>query len=131
MNRFRPHALIVLLLLTCAGMATGLQAALAPATEAAARLELIVIEVKGCKICALVRDEIQPAYERTPRAREVPLRYLDITSVDETRLGLIAPVDVVPTIVLMRDGQEVDRVSGYTGPKNFLEAIAAMVRDIE
>ncbi len=74
------------------------------ATRPPARLELVVIEVAGCNICGLVRDYIQPAYETTPHARQIPMRYVDITSRDELALGLNERVATVPTIVLLPDG---------------------------
>jgi thioredoxin-related protein len=92
-------------------------------TAATVRLELVVIEVAGCTVCELVRRHIQPAYEASPRAREVPMRYVDITNVDELTLGLTSRIATVPTVVLMRDGQEVDRISGYTGPSHFFGAL--------
>ena len=52
-----------------------------------------------------------------PQSREVPLRYVDLNAVDADLLGLAGPVTMVPTIVLMRDGQEVSRIAGYTGPQ--------------
>jgi thioredoxin-related protein len=70
---------------------------------------------------------IQPAYEASPHARQVPMRYIDVTSQDELALGLNERVATVPTIVLMRDGHEVDRIAGYTGPHNFLIAISSML----
>ena len=109
------------------GAAPRLDAAREQATTPANRLELLVIEVAGCTICDLVRIHIQPAYESSPRARQVPLRYVDITSIDETRLGLVERVATVPTIVLMRDGREVDRISGYTGPEHFFVALTDML----
>lgn len=92
-----------------------------------ARHELLVIEVAGCTVCDLVRIHIQPAYETSPHARNVPMRYVDITSVDELGLGLQTRVDTVPTIVLMRDGREVDRISGYPGPKSLFLALSEML----
>ncbi|MDX2159061.1 MAG: hypothetical protein SFW09_21360 [Hyphomicrobiaceae bacterium] len=103
-----------------------LGAARAPDVEAS-RLELIVVEVAGCTVCELVRLHIQPAYEASPRAREVPMRYIDITHIDETTIGLASHVSTVPTIVLMRDGREVDRISGYTGPSNFFSALSDLM----
>ena len=98
---------------------------------AAARLELLVLEVRNCSVCELVRDHIQPAWERSPRAREVPMRYVDITTLDETKIGLKTPVDTLPTIVLMRDGQEVDRLIGYMGPELALRALGQMIEAAE
>ena len=96
-------------------------------TEPASRLELVVLEVKNCTICSLVRTNIQPAYERSPHARAVPLRYVDITSIDEMGLGLKARVDTVPTVVLLRDGAEVDRITGYVAPETFFHALKYMM----
>lgn len=109
------------------GLADPLGAARERATKPATRLELLVIEVSGCTVCDLVRIHIQPAYEASPRSRQVPLRYVDITSIDELRLGLSERVATVPTIVLMRDGREVDRISGYTGPENFFAVLNQML----
>ncbi len=98
------------------------------ATATPERMELLVLEIKGCTICSLVRTHIQPAYERSPRAREMPMRYVDVTSLDETKLGLKAPIDTVPTIVLMRNGREVDRIAGYVGPEMFFNVLTHMLQ---
>jgi hypothetical protein len=34
----------------------------------------------------------------------------------------------VPTMVMMRGGQEVDRISGYTGPENFFILVGKMLK---
>ncbi len=96
----------------------------------ATRLELLVIEVENCAICTHVRTHIQPAYNLTPRAREIPLRYVDVTRRDELELGLTSRIQTVPTIVLLRDGREVDRIVGYTGPEIFFHALDAMIQRI-
>lgn len=93
--------------------------------------ELIVLEVENCGICSLVRTEIAPAYARTARAQAVPMRFVDINRVDMQRLQLTAPVTVVPTILLMRDGMEIDRVTGYLGPENFLRVIGSMIGPVD
>ncbi|MGD9806128.1 MAG: hypothetical protein AB7E81_15275 [Hyphomicrobiaceae bacterium] len=121
---------LVALLLVAAfslGNTLSLNAARTDATLPAHRLELLVIEVAGCTVCDLVRTYIQPAYEASPRARQAPMRYVDVTSQDELTLGLNERVSTVPTIVLLRDGREVDRVTGYIGPHNFLIAISNML----
>lgn len=119
-------ALLCAVTLSLVGAAP-LNAARTDATLPAHRLELLVIEVAGCNVCDLVRSYIQPAYEQSPHARQVPMRYIDVTTKDELDLGLNERIATVPTIVLMRDGREVDRVVGYTGPHNFLIAISTML----
>lgn len=103
---------------------------LAPASSGE-RLELLVLEVKNCNICGLVRTHIQPAYERSPTARDAPLRYVDVTTLDETKLGLKGPIDTVPTIVLMRNGREVDRIAGYVGPELFFKVLTHMMQQAQ
>ena len=115
-----------------AGSAFHVRAALdgsAPAADGG--VQLIVLEVKDCFACDLVRQHIQPAYARSPQSREVPLRYVDLNAVDAELLGLAGPVTMVPTIVLMRDGQEVSRIAGYTGPAIFFEAVEHMLARID
>ncbi len=100
-------------------------------SAAAVRMELLVLEVRNCNFCSLVKDRIQPAYEQTPHARQMPMRYVDVTSMDETKLGLVRPIDTVPTIVLLRDGREVDRIAGYVGPENFLKILTILLQRLE
>ena len=101
------------------------------ATAAAIHMELLVLEVRGCNICSLVRTRLQPAYEQTSRARDIPMRYVDVTSLDETKLGLNRPIDTVPTIVLMREGREVERIAGYIGPENFLTVLSHLMNQLD
>jgi len=123
-------AALFAIVLSLGGAVVPLDAARTDASLPAHRLELLVIEVSGCKVCDLVRTYIQPAYEASPHARQVPMRYVDVTSQDELTLGLNERVATVPTIVLLRDGREVDRITGYTGPHNFLIAIASMLETV-
>jgi hypothetical protein len=36
-------------------------------------------------------------------------------------------VDVVPTVVLMQDGREVGRITGYLGPESFFHSVSHMM----
>lgn len=92
-------------------------------------LELIVIEARGCPMCQLFRDEIAPAYRATARARQAPLRFVDVSFTDPATLNLAAPIEIVPTVILMRDGSEVDRLVGYTGPEIFMSVVGRMLGD--
>lgn len=124
----RQLSAVLLALAVSFGMAHPLDAARDLTAKPISRLELLVIEVAGCTVCELVRSHIQPAYEASPHARRVPMRYVDITSIDELALGLETRVSTVPTIVLMRDGKELDRISGYTGPTNFFAVLTEMLQ---
>lgn len=95
---------------------------------ARARLELVVIEVANCRICPLVRSHLLPRWEATAWSRTVPMRFVDITRRDEATLGLTSPVEIAPTIVLLRDGREIERFPGYMGPEVFIEAMREVMR---
>lgn len=97
------------------------------APDTTSGLELLVLEVKNCFVCGYVRSHIQPAYERSTAAREAPMRFIDLNEIDEKSFGLAMPVTTVPTIVLMRDGHEVARLAGYTGPQIFFQALPNMM----
>ena len=78
-------------------------------------------------MCQLFRDEIAPLYRATARGSRAPLRFVDVAHADLETMGLTSPVEIIPTVVLMRDGTEVDRLVGYTGPEIFMRAIGVML----
>ena len=86
-------------------------------------LELLVVEVEDCVYCLVFRRDVFPSYEASARARTVPMRFVDISKTAAEQLGLAEPVQQVPTVLLMKDGREVGRISGYVGPENFFHAI--------
>ena len=88
-----------------------------------ARMALIVIEVPGCFYCRLFRRDVHPAYESSPPARAVPLRFLDLEAARARQLVFERPIDVLPTVVLFRNGREVSRIAGYMAPENFIRTI--------
>lgn len=88
-----------------------------------ANMTLIVIEAPGCFYCRLFRRDVRPAYEASLRAREVPMLFLDLKAAKTRQLAFDRPIDVLPTVVLFRNGREVSRIPGYMAPKNFVRVI--------
>lgn len=128
----RSASFVLAATLLIAGTAVHVHAALDDSTPTAdSGLELVVLEVKDCFACDLVRRHIEPAYARAPQSRDVPLRYVDLNAVDAEALGLAAPVTLLPTIVLRRDGREVSRIAGYTGPAVFFQAVEHMLARVD
>lgn len=80
-------------------------------------------------MCQLFRDEIAPLYRATARARQAPLRFVDIAHSNIDTLHLAAPVEIIPTVIVMREGAEIDRLVGYTGPETFMRAIRHLLGD--
>jgi len=101
------------------------------ALSTASSYELLVLEVPGCLYCRVLRRDVLPAYEISPRAREVPIRFVDLNDIDDDRIGLTSPVDIVPTVVLMRDNKEVGRITGYLGPESFFHSVNHLMNQAE
>jgi thioredoxin-related protein len=89
--------------------------------------ELVVFETADCVYCMLLRRDVVPEYLRSARAAEVPLRFVNVEDVDLDRLPLASPLTTVPTVVLMSDGSEVGRITGYTGPELFFHLVSRLM----
>lgn len=96
-----------------------------------ARDELVVYELPSSAYCRLFRRDVVPAFERSTRARTLPMRFVDLSAEGATEAGLEAPVTTVPTVVLLRDGREAGRITGYTGPENFFHLVNHMMGPAE
>jgi hypothetical protein len=94
-------------------------------------LELIVVEAEGCIYCPIFRRGVLPLYQVSPRAREVPLRFADVNDLDRGPVALERPIEVVPTVLVLKNNREIGRVSGYLGPENFLHAIERLIAPME
>jgi hypothetical protein len=125
----RPFVCLLLTaaLLTLSGAQRPTDAAAEFTTGALSTVELVVIEARDCPMCQLLRDEIAPIYRATARAGRAPLRFVDVAHADLETMGLTSPVEIIPTVVLMRDGTEIDRLVGYTGPEIFMRAVGVML----
>jgi thioredoxin-related protein len=119
-----PRVRLAIAALLAIAPAAGGRAALETSALPAPRLQLLVIEVPGCFYCRLFHRDVVPVYEASPRAQELPLRFLDLKVVKALKLALDRPIDVVPTAVVLRDGKEVGRIAGYPGRDNFMQAIS-------
>jgi thioredoxin-related protein len=120
------HRLCLVLLLLFVAGAPGPSQAIQHASPIEAprgSMALIVIEKPGCFYCRLFRRDVGPAYEATPRARDVPMRYLDLEAAKARQLAFDRPIDVLPTVVLFHNGREVQRIAGYMAPENFVRVI--------
>lgn len=89
--------------------------------------ELVVFEADGCGYCENFRQDVLPLYKASNIGRETPIRFVNVSRSDETKMGLSSGITVAPTVVLMHQGQEIDRIVGYTGPFNFMKLVAYMM----
>jgi thioredoxin-related protein len=90
-------------------------------------MEVLVFEHPGCTYCPVFRRDIATTYARSTSAAEAPVRYIDLAKSDIDGLRLKGRIDMVPTVVVMKDGEEVGRIAGYWGRENFLKMLANIV----
>lgn len=90
-------------------------------------VELLVFEHPECVYCRVFRRDVVPKYQEAIQATRAPLRFIDLEKTDTGGLGLNARIHTVPTVVLVKDGREVDRIVGYWSPDNFFKMLAYML----
>jgi hypothetical protein len=81
--------------------------------------ELVLFELEGCPVCAVWNIEVGPIYPKTPEGLRAPLRRIEIEGLRPDDLRHIEGVKYSPTFVLLHQGDEVARVTGYTGEDFF------------
>lgn len=123
-------ALAVSLTLLIAGEGSS-RAALDAAPAGTPPLEVLVFEHTDCTYCRVFRRDVLPKYRQAVQPDAAPLRFVDVAKSDTTSLALRTRIDTVPTVVVMRDGREVDRIVGYWGPTNFFRMLSHILAKIE
>ncbi|RED36121.1 thioredoxin-like protein [Rhodopseudomonas thermotolerans] len=97
---------------------------------AAHAAELVMFERDGCVWCARWDRDVGQIYPKTDEARLLPLRRINMDHAKEPGLGLASPVRFTPTFVVIDQGREVGRITGYINDDSFwglLGALAAKV----
>ena len=94
-------------------------------------VEVLVFEHADCVYCRVFRRDVLPKYHLAVRADAAPLRFVDIATADTASLGLNSHIDTLPTVVVMRDGREVERIVGYWGPTNFFKLLSHILTRME
>lgn len=87
--------------------------------RAAQGVELLMFEEPGCPWCKRWHAEVGPGYPLSPEGRLAPLRRLDLRSGAPAGIQLSRPVGASPTFVLIENGREIDRITGYPGADFF------------
>lgn len=81
----------------------------APAVAA----ELVMFEQPGCAYCLRWDREVAPAYEKSEEGRKAPLRRVNLRGGMPAGVKFVSPVRFTPTFVLVHDGREIGRITGY------------------
>jgi thioredoxin-related protein len=73
----------------------------------------------GCAWSTAWDREIGPIYGKTEIGGRVPVRFIELEHVNETKFTLESPVRFTPTFVLVDEDREIGRIEGYAGEDFF------------
>jgi len=81
--------------------------------------ELVLVEYDGCLWCEQWKSDVGSYYHKTAEGQAAPLRIMDLLDKRPAHLRNIRPVRAAPTFVLVDEGRELGRITGYTGEQEF------------
>lgn len=90
---------------------------LSPALACAA--ELVMFERKSCIWCQRWDRDVGATYDKTQEAKLLPLRRVDLDRRDTGHILLAGPVLFTPTFVIVDNGREIGRITGYMSEDSF------------
>ena len=93
--------------------------------------ELLMIEELGCEWCERWDEEIGGIYGKTAEGRRAPLRKVMIHTNLAPAVQLKSPVTYTPTFVLIDNGHEVGRITGYPGEDFFWGYLAELIGKLQ
>lgn len=92
-------------------------------------MRLFVFEIEGCTACAQFHTEALQDYWTSETSRSLPLTIVDLNALGTAGQPLRSPIRTVPTFIVMRDGIEIARLTGYPGKQAFEAGIAQVLAD--
>jgi hypothetical protein len=93
--------------------------------------ELLMFEEQGCPWCKRWHAEVGAGYPKTPEGRRAPLRQLDLMKPRPVGIKLAAPVAYSPTFVLVENGREIGRITGYPGADFFWGLLGELLAKLD
>ncbi len=93
--------------------------------------ELIMFNSPYCEWCALWEEEVGVTYGKTDEGRSAPIRRVDIDDERPSDLKKLKPVMFTPTFVLINNGQEIGRITGYPGEAFFWGLLDELIGKME
>ena len=83
------------------------------------RGQLVMITSSHCPWCEAFEDDVGKGYDLTEEALVYPLRRHDFYKAMPDDLAHLTPATMTPTFIVMRNGAEVGRITGYPGAELF------------
>lgn len=126
----RPVAKVLVGLFVLGG-ASALTTGPVVSAPAMAAPQLVMFESANCEWCAAWDREVGVIYRKTAEGRLAPLRRVDLHGPRPADLQSIGTVVYTPTFVLLVEGKEVGRITGYPGDDHFWGLLDGLLRRIE
>jgi len=92
-------------------------------------LTLFMLEQPGCIYCARWNAEVGDAYDKTAEGRAAPLVRIQLRDPLPDGVTFARKAVFTPTFVLVRDGQELERLEGYPGEDFFYGMLGVMLEN--
>jgi hypothetical protein len=100
-----------------------------PAVSTAA--ELLIFERAGCPWCQRWNRDVGPVYSNTAEGLRAPLRRIDLDQKSPRDFDLREPVRFTPTFVLVENGSEIGRLTGYINDEAFWGMLANLLTKLD
>lgn len=96
-----------------------------PVRSQAQDLRLVMVEERGCRYCIKWNQDVGRGYAHTPEGSAAPLMRVKRNA---PVLKGLAPVVYTPTFILLRNGGELGRITGYPGQMYFWEELTVLLQ---
>lgn len=93
--------------------------------------ELVMFDDAGCPYCRAWHREVGAAYRNSAEGRRAPLRQVMLRSGTPADLKLSSSIRATPTFVLVQDGREVGRITGYGGQDFFWSMLGDLMKKLK
>lgn len=87
--------------------------------------ELVMFERKSCVWCQRWDRDVGASYDKTQESKLLPLRRVDLDRRDKSEILLDGPVLFTPTFVIVDNGREIGRITGYMNEDSFWGLLGA------
>lgn len=91
-------------------------------------VRLMMLDRKGCIFCGAWKREIGTGYGASAQGKAAPLAIVDIDGPWPDGLAIGRRPYLTPTFILLRDGQEIERLEGYPGKDYFYPVLTEMMQ---
>jgi len=92
--------------------------------------ELVMFESPNCEWCQAWDRDVGVVYHKTDEGNLAPLRRLEIHGSRPEGLESVDAVVYTPTFVLLEEGRELGRITGYPGEDHFWGLLGALLEKL-